>query len=128
MSVSPLSSSLTASFAVFPRLQAEQLLQLRDDLGDEFPRFVSLFTEHSQHLLKTAQQSLMGHDLTQAKIALHSFKGMSGTMGAERLFQLCKEAEAMAGNGELKTLEQLIANIEIELPELDKEIEQILNR
>ena len=116
----------TSSFEEYPHLDSTQLLQIRRDLADEFPRFLTLFTEHSQHLLAQTHESLAKDNLEQAKIALHSLKGMSGTMGAVRLFQLCQQAETMASTGQLKQQLHLISKIENSLSELDKLIPDAL--
>jgi len=113
------------AFEEFPRLQQEQLFRIRDDLGDEFPRFLTLFADHSKHLLVEIHESLARNDLEQIKISLHSFRGMCGSMGATRVFHLCKHAETMAST-EPATLPQLIAHIETELLALDTAIQQAL--
>jgi len=113
-------------FEEYPSLQQKTLLQIQKDLGNEFPRFLTMFIEHSQRLLAAVHESLANDDLEQAKIALHSFKGMCGTMGGTRLFHLCKEGEKMAGSGELKNQPQLIAQIETELLALNKIIKQTI--
>jgi len=115
----------TQSFEEFPHLQQEQLFRIRDDLGDEFPRFLIIFSQHSQHLLMEIHESLANNDLEQIKISLHSFRGMCGSMGATRMFHLCKHAETMAST-EPSTLPQLIAHIETELLALDTTMQQAL--
>jgi CheY-like chemotaxis protein/HPt (histidine-containing phosphotransfer) domain-containing protein len=107
----------------FPRLNEKQLLRLKHNLGDEFPRFLTLFTSHSKTLLATLYDSLASQDLEQLKITLHSFKGMSGTMGATRLFQLCKQAENKVDTKPLD-LQHNIAQIESEWLAVDAAIQQ----
>jgi HPt (histidine-containing phosphotransfer) domain-containing protein len=113
------------AFEEFPRLQQEQLFRIRDDLGDEFPRFLTLFSQHSQHLLEEIHKSLDSNDLEQIKMSLHSFRGMCGSMGAARVFHLCKHAEAMASTAP-SALPHIITHIETELLALDTAIQQIL--
>jgi histidine phosphotransfer protein HptB len=115
----------TLSFEEFPHLQQEQLFRIRADLGDEFSGFLTLFTQHSQHLLAEIHESLASNDLEQIKMSLHSFRGMCGSMGATRVFHLCKQAETMAST-EPSTLPQLIAHIETELLSLDTAIQLAL--
>lgn len=113
------------TFEAFPRLQQEQLFRIRDDLGDEFPRFLVIFADHSKHLLVEIHESLANNDLEQIKMSLHSFRGMCGSMGATRVFHLCKHAETMVSI-EPSTLPQLIAHIETELVALNTAIQQAL--
>lgn len=113
------------TFEAFPRLQQEQLFRIREDLGDEFPRFLIIFADHSKHLLVAIHESLASNDLENIKISLHSFRGMCGSMGATRMFHLCKHAEIMAST-DPSTLPQLIADIETELLALDTAIQQVL--
>lgn len=113
------------AFEAFPRLQQEQLFRIREDLGDEFPRFLIIFADHSQHLLVEIHESLANNDLEKIKMSLHSFRGMCGSMGATRAFHLCQHAETLAST-EPSTLPQLIADLEAELLALDTAIQQAL--
>ena len=116
----------TLPFDEFPQLHQERFFQIQSDLGDEFPRFLTLFAEHSQSLLATIDEGLASNDMKQVKASLHSFKGMSGSMGANRLYHLCKQAETLAGMDELITLQQLISQMQTELPKLEQAIKQAL--
>jgi HPt (histidine-containing phosphotransfer) domain-containing protein len=115
----------TQPLAAFPRLQQEQLFIIRDDLGDEFPRLLVVFDQHSQYLLVEIHESLANNNLEQIKISLHSFRGMCGSLGATRLFHLCKQVETMATT-KPSALPQLITDLESELLELDAAIKQAL--
>jgi PAS domain S-box-containing protein len=112
-------------FEEYPQLQREKLFQLQKDLGNEFPRFLTLYTDHSKNLLATIHASLADNDLKQVAMSLHSFRGMCGTMGGIRLFHLCKQAETMAETGQIST--QLISDIETESLALDSAIKQVLS-
>lgn len=116
----------TLPFDEFPQLYKERLFQIQRDLSDEFPRFLTLFAEHSQSLLTTIVEGLANDDLEQVKASLHSFKSMCGSMGANRLYHLCKLAETLAGMDELITLQQLISQMQTELPKLEQAIKQAL--
>lgn len=110
----------------YPQLDTTILFRLRNDLENEFPRFIAIFNDHSQQLLISVQESLKNNDLKQAKIALHSFKGMSASIGAVRLSQLCKHAEMLIDRAELIEKNDLITTLEYTLQELNHIIKQAL--
>lgn len=118
-------ASIRLAFESFPQLQQEQLLRIQDDLGDEFPGFLNLFTQHSKILLEALHQGLANNDPEQVKMSLHDFKGMCGTIGATRVYHMCKQAETIVATEQLKT-QQLISYIELELQELNAPIQQAL--
>lgn len=103
-------------------LDEAALADLRILLEDEFGDLIDTFLDdaHQRHaeLVELLQQAKP--DALTVRATAHSFKGSCLNVGVSRLAQLCRRLEDLAAAGQLSTADTLVADIGVELAEVDR--------
>ncbi len=73
----------------------DRLRKVTGDDTDFITEMIDTFLEDAPTLLETMQQSALQGNAAELRLAAHSLKSNSAEFGAEALYQVCKEAEAM---------------------------------
>lgn len=77
-------------------------------------KLVGIYLETTPASLETLEQALGNDDYPSAQITAHTLKSSSANMGASRLSELCRQLEAVAGEGNLETGSALFEEIRSE--------------
>ena len=77
-------------------------------------RLVRLYEQESAKLLSRLRDAIEQHDAEQIFFAAHSFKSVSGSVGAQALAALCAELELQSKGGDLSDAPARLAGIERE--------------
>lgn len=75
------------------------------------------FIDDSKSLIKKAQKALQKNDLNLMNKSIHTLKGLSGTVGASRIFEISKTINYQLSTSNYKDLDKLIAQLQ---PNLDQ--------
>ncbi len=75
-------------------LNSSTLLDLAGDDKAPFLEIVNDFQENGQDIIRKIKAAILNEDLESVKGLAHQLKGSSGTLGMERLFELCKTLES----------------------------------
>jgi PAS domain S-box-containing protein len=87
----------------------EQLRMFTDGDPAEEKALADLFLDQAQEMIAILEQSKGAYQNEAWKSAAHRFKGSSGNLGAMKLHQLCKHAEAHSEDSESQKMEMLMA-------------------
>ena len=105
----PKSNITTSQVTEEVPVDLEQLRMFTDGDPEEEKALANLFLEQAKEMIAILEKS-MGADKQDAwKSAAHRFKGSSGNLGATKLHNLCKEAEANFMDNESKKVKMLAA-------------------
>ncbi|MBT5050800.1 MAG: response regulator [Rhodospirillaceae bacterium] len=75
---------------------------LRVGKPDLWKKLVGIFLETTPASLETLEHALTNEDCPSVHVTAHTLKSASANMGAAGLSQLCRQLEAMAGEGKLE--------------------------
>ena len=92
-------------------------------LGVDLQFYVTIIEEYcKQHkaISKTIQRQIKAGDYKKAFRAAHTLKGASGNISAPNLVQLSSDLEKACLNQDIKEIEKF-------LPDIEKELEQVIN-
>ncbi|WP_373889318.1 EAL domain-containing protein [Massilia sp. TS11] len=85
--------------------------KLREILGASLPQAISPFLEDTPRYLQGLDDALQAGDASDARAKAHAIKGSSGNLGAVHLAQFAKEAEDLAGLGQLDQIGPLLPRL-----------------
>ena len=91
-----------------PVVFSEMQELMEDALGD----FIETYLENSPKLLASISQSLPNNDLEPIYHSAHQLKGGSGSIGAMQVFQIARQMEEKARNGESDGLDSLFTQLQ----------------
>lgn len=94
-------------------MDAAVLEALQDVMEADYPLLLETFVSDSQSRL--AQMGQAAHDPEALAQAAHSLKGSSSNMGALRLAELCRDLEAGTKQLSAAQVDQLLAEIGLEM-------------
>ncbi len=114
-----------ASNTVLDRRVLEELRQYSDDSQDLVEELVTLFLADSPLQLMALQQALRDANWGEVERRSHRLKGSAGSIGAERLRELCQEIEEYARRGELAMPEEASTAVSTELEALKQELKTL---
>ena len=94
-------------------IDTEKVDSLKEMMGDNFPDLAKTYIDRSLKL----KEDILNNEGDFEKLAqdIHSLKGSSGTIGAQKLFNLCQELESTFENGKHALSELELAKISNEL-------------
>lgn len=96
-------------FTNIPLLDERRIEHLLNKGTPDFiAEIVALFDERSQELLQKLNTSLADNSLSEMKKDLHSLKGISLTMGANLLGEICRQIDVFLNEGNLESGRDLI--------------------
>lgn len=81
---------------------------------DPLVEFIDMFFTDTPMVLQRLHDSVKAGDASATREAAHSLKGSSSNLGAEIMWEYCKELEMQAKDGLLDNAERLLAQIEAE--------------
>lgn len=85
-------------FKEYPLINASTLSMLKKNTADN-PEFLTelfqSFIEDSQELIDELQQTADENKIDDFYIAVHTLKGLSGTIGCSRMFELLKHMDTL---------------------------------
>ena len=87
--------------AIFNRTELLRRLSNQEEL---IAGFVSMFMESVDHELPLLEAGILSGDIEAAAGHVHSIKGVSGNIGAERMYSIAFELEAYAKAGNMASL------------------------
>ena len=90
---------------------------------DILRKIIGHYVESSPPLLQTLREAIAQHDIERVRLAAHSLKSASASLGAITLCESCKMLETMAREQRLDDAEFLLTNIETEYAVAAKELE-----
>jgi signal transduction histidine kinase/DNA-binding response OmpR family regulator len=86
--------------------------ELLKRLGNQetlIPEFIAMFTEAVDLTLPVLEEAIAAEDIASAATHAHSIKGVSGNIGADRVFSISLDLEASAKAGDIDRLRERIA-------------------
>ncbi len=96
-------------------LDVQAVRELRNVMGDDFPRLVELFMSDTPQRMQAMRDALQGQDLESARGIAHTLKGTATNVGAGYLAELCGEMEhAVSLPGSMDQLREKLAQLERE--------------
>ena len=87
---------------------------LRVNKPDLWKRLVGIYLETTPASLKTLETALTAGDCAAVQMTAHTLKSSSANMGAAGLSDLCQQLEAVAGQANLESTPDLLAEIQSE--------------
>jgi CheY-like chemotaxis protein/HPt (histidine-containing phosphotransfer) domain-containing protein len=102
-SADPLADALTA-LAVDP----DAMDNLKDLLGEGYGRFLDLFADKTEELMRSVQLAVDARDGAALAAAAHALKGSAGNLGASELFTLAQRLEQRGRTVDFRDIERLI--------------------
>ncbi|SNT09603.1 Hpt domain-containing protein [Pseudomonas segetis] len=88
---------------------------LKDVMGNEYPVLLEAYLQDSRERLRLAEYALAENNMSALCLAIHSFKGSCGNVGAYELARLCQALELAVEQHNRPLRDQLFAQIKIEL-------------
>ncbi len=114
-----------AGKAVLDRRVLEELRQYSDETQDLVQELVTIFLADSPMQLMALQQALRTADWDEVERRSHRLKGSAGSIGAERLRELCQEIELHARQRDLTEPDNASHAVNSELEALKEELAAI---
>lgn len=103
-----------------PQHDSSALDRLRRFGGDKLlSEMISLFREHAVARLDAARAALAAGEVAGVRASLHALKSSAAQLGATRLSLRCAAGEAMAEEGKIDTLVELVDAATHDLAEAD---------
>ena len=106
-----------------PMLDQEMINALKDMGPEIFTELVELYLEEAPNQLAEVRQQFETGDYEGMAATAHSFKGSSLNLGANSLAEICKKIELKGKKGDLKALEDLLAQLDLRFEEVQKELQ-----
>ncbi|MFC3880740.1 Hpt domain-containing protein [Algoriphagus namhaensis] len=91
---------------------------LKYNSSEKIIEIFQVFIQEARTILSEAKEALIEHNQQKFTDNLHTLKGNSGTLGAEKIHHLATSAQELARNNRLKETKDL-------LPELEREIQDL---
>jgi signal transduction histidine kinase/DNA-binding response OmpR family regulator/HPt (histidine-containing phosphotransfer) domain-containing protein len=101
-----------------PVLNASILDELRDVLGNEVDKIVTVYLEDAPRLIAQLERAAMGGDPIALRVAAHTLKSSSANVGASTLSEVARDLEEGARDGTLKKPEVMVARIVTEFAQV----------
>ncbi len=92
-----------------PAVDISQLRMFTDGDAEEEKALAEIFMQQADEMIKILESSTTMNQAETWKSAAHRFKGSSGNLGAMRLYNICKKAEANYTDGEIAKVDMLSA-------------------
>ena len=92
---------------------------------DVLTEILTVFLAEVPRRLDRLKAAWRAGDAAEVQRAAHSLRGSSGNIGADALFEVCKQIDERAKAGELR-IEELIAALDREYPKVEAEIRRLL--
>ena len=108
-----------------PTINRERLDQVSLDDLDLRNELIRLFLSDAPAQIQALSQAVRMRDLHAWTAASHRLKGGSGNLGAERLAELCSEAEAAGRRGLSDDLDTLFSAVQDEFGRAEAELARI---
>ncbi|MBI1747394.1 MAG: response regulator [Acidobacteria bacterium] len=108
----------TTVLAALRELQAE-------DEPDILTELIDLFMRDAPLRLTALKEATERRDAQALKLTAHSLKGSAGNLGARRMAKISAELEALSQTTDLGRAEKLVAQLEVELGRVRRELEAI---
>jgi len=86
--------------------------EIRELMDDALGAFIETYLDNSPKLLANIEQALSSSELEPIFHDAHQLKGGSGSLGAMQVFQLAKQMEEQAREGNAEGLDQLFAELQ----------------
>jgi HPt (histidine-containing phosphotransfer) domain-containing protein len=118
-------------FKEYPLINAPTLSMLKKNTADN-PEFLlelfQSFIDDSQELIDELEQTAQANNIDEYYIAVHTLKGLSGTIGCSRMFELLKLMDTLNKEKNFNDSMAYLEMLTIVFRETSDEIkEQILN-
>jgi CheY-like chemotaxis protein/HPt (histidine-containing phosphotransfer) domain-containing protein len=99
-------------------LDASRLAEIRSLMTDDDSEFlqniIEQFISDTGDLIQEMKAALRANDAPALKVAAHTLKSSSASLGATDLSALCKEVQALAADGSVEPAESIVVQIESE--------------
>jgi diguanylate cyclase (GGDEF)-like protein len=120
-----------ATAAPAPLLQQQERLldmaildELREDIGDAFPKMIEVFLEDTPTLFHKMEQGISAGDATAVADFAHCIKGAAKNLGANRLAEATRQLEEQGRSGRMQNLDELYTTAFIEYELLKAALQQ----
>ena len=111
MTVEPVAAKSVAQPAPPPVINASVLDDLREVLGSEVDKIITLYLEDAPRLIAQLERAVVGNDPIALRVAAHTLKSSSANVGATTLSEAARDLEHGARDGTLAKPEALVARI-----------------
>ena len=111
MPVEPVPAAPVVQAAAPPVLNASVLDDLREVLGSEVDKIITLYLEDAPRLIAQLERAVVGNDPIALRVAAHTLKSSSANVGATTLSEAARDLEHGARDGTLAKPEALVARI-----------------
>jgi two-component system sensor histidine kinase RpfC len=88
-------TSVSAQTSLLNETKVHQIKLLGGDSNDFLDTVIKGFVQEGERLLEEMGMALRNHDYAKFKELAHAMKGSSGNIGAEALFQVCRDISAL---------------------------------
>ncbi len=105
----------TAEEPILDQRVLDSVRQLQEPGEADFlTEMIDLYLTDAPLLMDRIHRSLQANELTGARKAAHSLKGISGNLGARRLTEMCDRMERLAEVEEFAAVQDMLDNMEME--------------
>ena len=109
---------------------AKQSLQsniINNSYGELLPQIIPMFVKEGQILIDAMKKAKEANDISQLAFSSHAFKGVCGSMKAERLYKLCSYISDLAKQGKFPVDEDWMGEVERTFVDTKKELATIFD-
>ncbi len=104
-------------------LDGNVLRELQEDVGEAFPRLVSVFLEDTPEHLASLRDAVWERDQQWVAESAHTIKGSARNLGATRLGEICFQLEEMGRSGALDRAEELLHSLDAEYEQVKEALQ-----
>lgn len=108
--------------AILNKKSIQDIFELCDKNQDTLNQLLSLYISQSNEILLKVAQALQLQEYHDLKANIHTLKGISLNLGAQKIASLCKQIENLFNENSTQELEKLLENLAILHEETKKEI------
>jgi len=107
-------------------LDANKLQELKMLMGPQFPELIDTFKRNAETKLVQITTAIVQEDRDEILRSAHGLKGSSGNLGANALYHLCENLEAMSMECSLIHAQQKFKEIEDEYEKLREVLQKLI--
>ena len=93
---------------------------------DVLTEVLKLFLDEVPPRLTRLRIAWAAGDIEQVHRLAHSLKGSAGNIGAQRMFEVCKELDGIGRSGEVQRAGPLVDALNVEFADVDAEIRRLI--
>ena len=101
--------------------------ETREMMGENVGLIIDAFVESGTTNIAEMEAQLQSGDFESLRNSIHALKGSSAALGAQRLYEICKDAEEKCRVGKIKNMDKRVAEISRVFEESQAEIQKLMS-